>query len=328
MAANMKLGKRALSRVTKTRRRFNPMEYNETLVSSMSEQYVSSLEAIRVHVISTWGPESHSPSWAGCCFTVLRANMDDLGHITDEVITFSEIMRKHGLQNKEEVVGWISKQCELPLSNLAVLPTINMRHGSVEEFSFGTRVESNQPVQEVSVIRVEEENMQMLRDFRLSAEIVAEALADEINEYKEKIRETEESLAQSLEKQKKMVGHVKLLSSWLTSEREDFKKAVSRLENEIAELKKSNEAQTDEIKKLEQLHAKLIKENDRHVNLLDNFTDNFKAMRQQLREKDILLGKRCNLCKIGEANEEQPRYALMSVLIEKHSKALSKRCSK
>jgi chromosome segregation ATPase len=116
----------------RSRRRFNATPFTCVPIPSTSAAFQAQLHLIKATVIKQWRTDSHSSRWAACCKTILRRKVGNLGHNEEEIMDFQDIMEKHQMTNKEQLVDWIAVQCRLEAGDEVVIPMINMRHGRYE----------------------------------------------------------------------------------------------------------------------------------------------------------------------------------------------------
>ena len=298
----------------KLRRRFNPAPFRQCIVKYTSEAFAESLQLIRDQVIAHWETDRHLPHWATCCKVTLRAQMGLLGHPEDKVISFAEIMTKNGLHSKEDVIRWIASQCQLPSKGLAVIPGINIRHPL--EKSNQTSAD-DLLIEELEIQQTQEQQ----EDVHSNSEIESlayqdmayklEAVKDQLHEYYAKCGKANRRIDQ-------LEGELNTVNDILLSERETYQAALNLLRQENQRLKKSCEKQGEMNIKLFQEKSMLSNDIRRQNLLIKDYHEGYHQLRQQLKEKDSLLGKRCTACNQHKQTDSLAAEAV-SLLIAKQS---------
>ena len=293
------------------RRRFNPAPFSQRIVSYTSDEFIESLETIREHVIEHWETDRHPPHWVNCCRVTLRSRMGLLGHPEDEVISFTEIMRKNNFFRKTELIDWIASQCKLPLKNMAVLPGINIRH----PLEASNATSEGQLTVEEQQAQGEHEKLQADPDIESYAyhEIASklETVRDELHEYYAKCGKANRKIDQ-------LEGELTTLNDQLLSERDSYQAALNLLRQENQQLKKRCDKQGEMNIKLFQEKSMLSNDIRRQNLLIKDYHEGYHQLKQQLKEKDSLLSKRCTSCNQHKRTDSLAAEAV-SLLIAKQS---------
>ena len=260
--------------------------------------------------------------WARCCKTFERDKLtENLGHDPKCTVSLAKCIKDDGLHDLERVKPWLKEECQHPAyQEFLFLPTVNMRH-YVPESPPRCLMNQKDQAEETEDLPLEREEAPKVQELQTELEKVKLELAKAKQEH-------------AIEKEE--LARVKMQ---LTTEREQSKKtnqelreleyAKDELENDNCLLRSKIELQQTtyhlSLSLLEQQKAVLISDKQEQTQKIKAYVRSYNQIRRCLDERDLLLGKRCQACQEGRAEEQERRQDsdMVSLMIKKQYSSLT-----
>lgn len=262
---------------SKGTRRFGITPYGISAESWKSKEYKEQLQTIRTSILESWKKGRHGSRWAGCCLTLLRYGVADLGHPKEQIRTLKQIMKEYHMKDKEQLIPWISTQCQLANEPyMSIVPSINMRH-PVENEDYP--VEKRKLLVDAPVIREEEQSTKSDTEAQVLKALYEESVT----------RVSELELALEVAKED---------TSILKIELNQVRKQEKKLEHKCRYLIELNEAYVHHVATMVEPALKwknaVMRENEKLFEAKWQLQEENSRLQQHVMELELYLGKRTN----------------------------------